>query len=609
MFKRAIKKFVNRNKKQIIFALFALIYSFFDNNTEVYKSVAPVVVAEGVKAAKAGVEAAKAAKAAKEAGETAKMIKEGAKAAKELNTAREVAKTARDEIKNEEDTGEKLKKGISTGMALNSALKNDSASKSSFMNVTNKNNMYNTSKNTNPNPEAFSHQSSLGSEIGKPKERRGILSSIGGLFNSVGDGNSKNNVTEESTITEDVDVIKKVNPAVKIGCLVLLPFAFILSIPMILVGGSLPISNVVSKISCTSIDGTECKEEDSTAFLDKLKNLFKYGSFSSNSEIISKKVTETYRKIYNDYDFIIDMPLLISTITVDLDPSSTYEDDSGEIQVTEEMMNRLKYVEDLALLQMVEGSTVYLCNEKEVDGEIKYYETVYYGDTSDIETISGICNAVNVNKYITKVEAKYSAEEYYKNLEENVITDLLYPNYEGNVQTVIEKIKTQYDLYKLIYDNSEDEGNIPSYLMGDEKVHLSSPLKGRVIITSPFGDRDGTFAGFHNGIDVISDDLTIYAAGDGVVTRANSELIGGYIIEITHTDSEGKQYISLYGHLKAGSFLVKVGDTVKVGDPIATMGATGTAASGVHLHFSFWDASTNREYMNPRNLFSEATNY
>ncbi|MBR6113031.1 MAG: hypothetical protein IKP79_00775, partial [Bacilli bacterium] len=347
VFKRAnVKKFVVRNKKQIIFALFALIYSFFDNNTEVYKSVAPVVVAEGVKAAKTGAEAIKAAKAAKEAGETAKMVKEGAKAAKEINTAAQTAKMARDEIKNEEDTGEKMKKAATTGAALNMALRNESTStSSSSMPVVNKNK----SKNVNPNPEAFSHQSSLDSGVEIPKKRRGLFATIGGLTDNK---ESKGEVEEEISFTEDKNVVQKVGIVPKIGCLIALPIIFIMAIPMIIVGGAMPVSNVMSEAECL-IGDNDC-EEETASYITKFRNFVKYGSFASNSEVLSKKVTETYEKIYDEYDFIIDMPLLIATITVDLDSSKKVEDED-KILVSEDMMERLKYIEDLAKMQMVEG--------------------------------------------------------------------------------------------------------------------------------------------------------------------------------------------------------------------------------------------------------------
>jgi hypothetical protein len=57
----------------------------------------------------------------------------------------------------------------------------------------------------------------------------------------------------------------------------------------------------------------------------------------------------------------------------------------------------------------------------------------------------------------------------------------------------------------------------------------------------------------------------------------------GNIITIKHATPEGVEYSS-YGHLKAGSVAVKVGDVVKRGQVIGQVGDTGDSAA-VHLHF------------------------
>ena len=609
MFKRAkIIKFVDLHKKQIIFALFAFIYCFFDKS-EVYKSVAPVVVAEGVKTAKVGLEAAKAAKAAKAAGDTATMVKEGAKAAHNINTAVQTAKDVKEELKDDDN---KVKNSVMTTAGIAQGYKDikENSKIVSKVNTSNRNN--NMPRNTNPNPEAFTHQDTIDSGI--DNKNKGIL---GGLLGNIKNNNKNdksnninNNDEDEGNVVliEDTNIIKQVNPKITIGCILVLPLVLLIFLITLLVGGGLSTKNVMDTLDCDITNSENCERDESGSLINKFKNLFKYGSFGSNSEVISDKVSEVYEKIYDEYNFSIDMPLLISTLTVDLTSDASNIDKNGSIEVSDEMMNRLKYVEELAEMQMVEGNSVYLCEETEVDGELKYYETVYNGDVSTIQTVGGTCNSSNVGNYISRIEAQYNEDEYFENLKENVIMDALYPNYVDDKDTIINKIKMQYDLYKLLYVNESDVGNIPTYLITDPNVNLSMPLKGSVSITSPFGNRTGAFAGFHNGIDVVSNDKTIYSAGDGIVTRANYESTGGYVIEITHTDSEGRKYISLYGHIRENGFLVKVGDTVKSGDPIAIMGSTGVA-SGVHLHFSFWDASTNRDYMNPKNLFMEATNY
>ena len=168
-------------------------------------------------------------------------------------------------------------------------------------------------------------------------------------------------------------------------------------------------------------------------------------------------------------------------------------------------------------------------------------------------------------------------------------------------------------MYKILNDGEEDVGNIPITLMSDLNVALQVPLKGQYYITSPFGNRGTIYSGTnvvadgaHLGIDVVPyNDKNIYAAGNGIVTRANFESVGGNVIEITHTTSTGEKYISQYAHLD--EFLVSVGTEVKAGDLIAVMGSTG-AATGPHLHFGMKDLQNN-EWLNPRNLFTGATNY
>ncbi|WP_054696082.1 M23 family metallopeptidase [Syntrophomonas palmitatica] len=94
---------------------------------------------------------------------------------------------------------------------------------------------------------------------------------------------------------------------------------------------------------------------------------------------------------------------------------------------------------------------------------------------------------------------------------------------------------------------------------------------------SPFGSRKETY---HNGIDIANvSGVTIVAAGDGTVTYSAWKPAYGRTIEIYH----GQGLTTRYGHNSA--LLVKEGDKVKKGDPIALMGSTGHS-TGPHLHFT-----------------------
>lgn len=96
----------------------------------------------------------------------------------------------------------------------------------------------------------------------------------------------------------------------------------------------------------------------------------------------------------------------------------------------------------------------------------------------------------------------------------------------------------------------------------------------------------------HQGIDIplqIGD--TICSTGNGVVLENDYDTkLGNYIV-ISH--SYGFQ--SIYGHLQKS--LIEVGDSVKIGFPIAISGNSGVG-TGPHLHYSI---KKNENYENPYN--------
>ena len=132
---------------------------------------------------------------------------------------------------------------------------------------------------------------------------------------------------------------------------------------------------------------------------------------------------------------------------------------------------------------------------------------------------------------------------------------------------------------------------------------LIMPLKleanQKATVTSPFGPRD--FDDFHYGTDFVtgSDATKIIAAADGeVIISDNTTDTLGYaeMVVIKHSDT---LYTS-YAHLKAGSRTVKVGDKVKQGDELGTIGMTGMV-TGVHLHFEVgrWGAGGMQDRVDP----------
>lgn len=107
-------------------------------------------------------------------------------------------------------------------------------------------------------------------------------------------------------------------------------------------------------------------------------------------------------------------------------------------------------------------------------------------------------------------------------------------------------------------------------------------------VSSRFGLRADPFNGrtsMHRGVDIASPlHSTIKAMGDGVVTYAGERRGYGMMVEINH----GQGYSTRYAH--ASEVLVKLGDRVSRGQPVARVGSTGRS-TGPHLHFEVLKSS------------------
>lgn len=101
---------------------------------------------------------------------------------------------------------------------------------------------------------------------------------------------------------------------------------------------------------------------------------------------------------------------------------------------------------------------------------------------------------------------------------------------------------------------------------------------------------------FHAGYDIGAGGTTgldVYATNAGVVQFARWSNSGGFMMQIKHDNDE---YYSTYMHLVNNSNVVSVGDSVKAGEKIATMGNTPGGGIAVHLHYVLSkDGSTSGE--------------
>lgn len=128
-------------------------------------------------------------------------------------------------------------------------------------------------------------------------------------------------------------------------------------------------------------------------------------------------------------------------------------------------------------------------------------------------------------------------------------------------------------------------------------VNFTNPIK-EGNITSKFGYRISPITNkysLHTGLDIATPKNTkIYAAYDGIVIKAEYHEINGNYVVIEHSNT----LKTTYNH--CNKLLIKEGETVRKGEVIALVGATGYATSN-HLHF---EVLLNGKYINPLYVLS-----
>ncbi len=134
--------------------------------------------------------------------------------------------------------------------------------------------------------------------------------------------------------------------------------------------------------------------------------------------------------------------------------------------------------------------------------------------------------------------------------------------------------------------------SIPSHpTITKQKIKLALPLNGTV--TSEFGLRNGRP---HKGIDIAAGKGNpIHAVLSGKVVYSGTQRGYGNVIILEHDN----YIMTVYAHNEAN--LVRLSETVSKGQPIATVGQTGTA-TGPHLHFEY---RIKGKAINPREVLPE----
>ncbi|PZE36089.1 MULTISPECIES: M23 family metallopeptidase [unclassified Curtobacterium] len=127
-----------------------------------------------------------------------------------------------------------------------------------------------------------------------------------------------------------------------------------------------------------------------------------------------------------------------------------------------------------------------------------------------------------------------------------------------------------------------------STFTNDANGTIQWPFPVGVPISSGFGGRQvagcSFCSTFHQGVDFAPGAGTaIGAVADGTVIKVQANDGGfGNDVWVEH-DVDGKQFVSVYGHMLDNSFQVVQGEQVKVGQTVGLVGSSGNS-TGPHLH-------------------------
>lgn len=151
-------------------------------------------------------------------------------------------------------------------------------------------------------------------------------------------------------------------------------------------------------------------------------------------------------------------------------------------------------------------------------------------------------------------------------------------------------------------DKVEDEGEKEE----NKPLTFISPVSGRVMtehsLTVPVFSNTLEEWRVHAGIDISTEEAaSVFAAADGTVSEISTHPRYGYTVKINHSNG----VTTVYSNLSSlDEITVKVGDTVKCGDKIATVGdsAVYELADDPHLHF---EAIQNNEKIDPLSIISD----
>jgi murein DD-endopeptidase MepM/ murein hydrolase activator NlpD len=104
----------------------------------------------------------------------------------------------------------------------------------------------------------------------------------------------------------------------------------------------------------------------------------------------------------------------------------------------------------------------------------------------------------------------------------------------------------------------------------------------------------------HKGVDIFAPKGTpVLAAAAGVIVQRDSNGTGG--LSLYERGADGRT-IYYYAHLSGTRAGLKVGDLVRAGDVIGSVGSTGNVSGSPHLHFAVFTVTDPNRWWHGRDL-------
>lgn len=173
---------------------------------------------------------------------------------------------------------------------------------------------------------------------------------------------------------------------------------------------------------------------------------------------------------------------------------------------------------------------------------------------------------------------------------------------EAGAQLSMEDLLDTFNEMEYVLKDREEkltamESMLINRTLQEETSPAGKPSLGGYL-SSLFGYRTDPMSGkkeFHEGLDFSGKVGTpVVAVAAGIVTWTGKHPGYGNLIEISH----GNGYVTRYAHNNKN--LVNIGEKVKKGEVIATMGNTGRS-TGTHVHF---EVIRNGQHVDPKKYLS-----